>query len=341
MKKYWYIFVIAILLVAGAIVVGGYYYFIQRPNTSVTDDGIIYIQPGDSFETVVLTLQSKGYIQNTFTLRKVAELKEYPSLVKSGRYRIRSGMNNNELVNMLRAGRQEPIHFTFNNIRTLEDFASVLSRQLAIDSSAFLQQVKDPEYIHALGFTPETIIGMFIPNTYQFYWGTSLDDFMKRMNTEYQKFWTSERLAQAKKTGLSPMDIIIVASIVEEETNKAEEYPVIAGVYINRLNKGWKLEACPTLKFALGDFSLKRILDKHIEVESPYNTYKNLGLPPGPVRMPSIQVIDAVLKFQHHVYMFFCAISDFSGSHYFSRTLKEHNRHAAEYHQALNKMKIY
>lgn len=341
MKKYWYIFVIAILLVAGASVVGGYYYFIQRPNTSVMDDGIIYIQPGDSFETVVLTLQSKGYIQNTFTLRKVAELKEYPSLVKSGRYRIRSGMNNNELVNMLRAGRQEPIHFTFNNIRTLEDFASVLSRQLAIDSSAFLQQVKDPEYIHALGFTPETIIGMFIPNTYQFYWGTSLDDFMKRMNTEYQKFWTSERLAQAKKTGLSPMDIIIVASIVEEETNKAEEYPVIAGVYINRLNKGWKLEACPTLKFALGDFSLKRILDKHIEVESPYNTYKNLGLPPGPVRMPSIQVIDAVLKYQHHDYMFFCAKSDFSGSHYFSRTLKEHNRHAAEYHQALNKMKIY
>lgn len=341
MKKYWYICVIAILLVAGAIVAGGYYYFIQRSNTSVTDDGIIYIQSGDSFETVMLTLQSKGYIQNTFTLRKVAELKEYPSLVKSGRYRIRSGMNNNELVNMLRAGRQEPIHFTFNNIRTLEDFASVLSRQLAIDSSAFLQRVKDPEYIHALGFTPETIIGMFIPNTYQFYWGTSLDDFIKRMNTEYQKFWTSERLGQAKKTGLSPMDIIIVASIVEEETNKAEEYPIIAGVYINRLNKGWKLEACPTLKFALGDFSLKRILDKHMKTESPYNTYKNQGLPPGPVRMPSIQVIDAVLKYQHHDYMFFCAKSDFSGSHYFSRTLKEHNRHAAEYHQALNKMKIY
>lgn len=340
MRKFWLIALIAIFFgIAG--VAGSYYYFIQQPNTTVTDEGIILIQPGDSFETVILTLQSKGYIKNTFTLRKVAEFKKYPSLIKSGRYRIQNGMNNNQLVNMLRAGRQEPIHFTFNNIRTLEDFAGVLSRQLAIDSSAFLQFAKNPEFIADLGFTPENFIGMFIPNTYQFYWGTSLEDFIKRMNSEYRKFWTSERLTQARKTGLSPMDVITIASIVEEETNKTEEYPIIAGVYINRLNKGWRLEACPTLKFALGDFSLKRILDKHMEVDSPYNTYKNLGLPPGPVRMPSIQVIDAVLKYQHHDYMFFCAKSDFSGSHYFSRTLKEHNRHAAEYHQALNKMKIY
>lgn len=173
------------------------------------------------------------------------------------------------------------------------------------------------------------------------YWHTPVEDFIQRMYKEYRKFWTEERLVKARKADLSPMDILILASIVEEETNIADEYPVIAGVYINRLNKGWKLEACPTLKFAWGDFSIRRVLDKHMEIDSPYNTYKNTGLPPGPVRMPSIRVIDAVLNYQHHDYMFFCAKSDFSGSHYFSRTLREHNRHANEYHRALNIKRIY
>lgn len=319
----------------------GYHYFLQKPNTTVADDGIIFIQPGDSFETVMFTLSGKGYVKNEYTFRKLAELKKYSIAVKPGRYRIKDAMNNNQLVNMLRAGHQEPVHFTFNNIRTLEDFAGTLSHQLEIDSSDFLKLAKKTEYIKELGFSSDNFIGMFIPNTYQIYWNTKAEDFIKRMNKEYHNFWTDERLAKAKKAGFSPMDIIILASITEEETNKTEEYPVIAGVYINRLNKGWKLEACPTLKFALGDFSLKRILKKHIEVDSPYNTYKNTGLPPGPVRMPSIKVIDAVLNYQRHDYMFFCARSDFSGSHYFSRTLREHNRHAAEYHQALNRMKIY
>lgn len=340
MKKLICIAVIVLLLTTG--VAGGvYYYFIQRPNTTVTDDGIFFIQPEDSFETVMITLQSKGYIKNEYTLRRLAALKKYPSAVKAGRYRIKNGMNNNELINMLRAGHQEPVHFTFNNIRTLEDFAATLSRQLNIDSSGFLKLARDPVYVQESGFTSENFIGMFIPNTYQIYWNIQTEDFIRRMNSEYHKFWTDERLAKARKAGFSPMDIITLASIVEEETNRTDEYPVIAGVYINRLNKGWKLEACPTLKFALGNFSLKRILDKHMETDSPYNTYRNMGLPPGPVRMASIKVIDAVLDFQHHDYMFFCAKSDFSGSHYFSRTLREHNRHAAEYHQALNKMKIY
>ena len=307
MKKTGIIVGLIVLLGLGGIA-GGYYYFVQRPNITVGDDGIIFIQPGDSFETVMTTLISSGYVQNEYTLRKLAELKKYPSAVKTGRYRLVDKMNNNQLINMLRAGRQEPVHLTFNNIRTLEDFAAILSRQLGIDSTEFLQLARNAEYVKKLSFTPENFIGMFIPNTYQVYWHTPVEDFIQRMYKEYRKFWTEERLVKARKADLSPMDILILASIVEEETNIADEYPVIAGVYINRLNKGWKLEACPTLKFAWGDFSIRRVLDKHMEIDSPYNTYKNTGLPPGPVRMPSIRVIDAVLNYQHHDYMFFLSL---------------------------------
>ncbi len=318
-----------------------YYYFLKWPNITVPDDGILLILPEDSFDSVMKKMENKGYIQNSFTLRTVAELKKYPSRVKTGRYRLQNGMNNNDLINLLRSGNQDVIQFTFNNIRTLEDFAGTLSRQLYIDSTAFLTLARDPEYVKKWGFTAENFIGMFIPNTYQIYWNTLIEDFIQRMNKEYRRFWTEERQQKAKKAGLSPMDVIILASIVEEETNEPEEYPLIAGVYINRLNKNWKLEACPTLKFAWGDFSLKRILEKHMEINSPYNTYKNIGLPPGPVRMPSIQVIDAVLGYQRHDYFFFCAKSDFSGRHHFSHTLREHNRHAAEYHRVLDKKRIY
>lgn len=334
--------IIGLLLLLGAGICGGiYYYFVEQPNTIVQDQGIIFIRPGDSFDSVAYALQSRGYIKNWETFRRVAELKNYPANIKTGRYKIRNRMSNKALVNMLRAGWQEPVKFTFNNIRTLEHFAGTLSHQLSVDSAGFLALAQDPEYVRKWGFTPENFIGMFIPNTYHLFWNISAEDLIRRMNTEYHKFWNKDRQEKAGNAGFTPMEIMILASIVEEETNQKEEYPIIAGVYINRLKKGWKLEACPTLKFALGDFSLKRILDKHIETDSPYNTYQNTGLPPGPVRMPSIQVIDAVLNYSHHDYMFFCAKSDFSGSHYFSRTLREHNRHAAEYHKALNKMRIY
>lgn len=340
MKKKWIIAVVLLFLVGGGIA-GVFYYFVQRPNLVVKDSGIIFIQPGDSFETVVENLQTRGYIKNTYTLRRVAELKKYPGAVKPGRYRLQNNMNNNQLINLLRSGRQEPVHFIFNNLRTLEDFAAVLFQQLAIDSADFMNLARDTAFIRQFGFTPENFMGLFIPNTYQIYWKTQPEAFIRRMFAEYQKFWTDKRLAKAEKANLSPMDVIILASIVEEETNRKEEYPVIAGVYINRLQKGWKLEACPTLKFAWQDFTIKRVLSKHMEIDSPYNTYKHTGLPPGPVRMPSIQVIDAVLNYDHHDYLFFCAKSDFSGSHYFSRTLRQHNQHAAEYHRALNRMQIY
>ncbi len=341
MKRFVKYILIPCLVALACCLGGSYYYFVKKPNTSVTDDGIIYIQKGDSFETVMQVLAGKHYLESEYTFRKIASLKKYPNSIKPGRYRIQDGMSNNELVNKLRSGQQEPINFTFNNIRTLNNFARILSQQLPIDSTDFMALANDTALIGKYGFNTYNFVSMFIPDTYQLYWTTTLTDFVKRMHREYQKFWNAERLSKARKMELSPIQITTIASIVEEETNKTSEYPVIAGVYINRLKKGWPLEACPTLKFALGDFTIKRILTKHTNIDSPYNTYKNSGLPPGPIRMASPKVIDAVLNYQHHKYMFFCAKSDFSGTHHFSRTLSEHNKHAAEFHRALNRMKIY
>lgn len=330
------IFLIFLSLLAGIA-----YYFVYWPNTNVKDEGIIYIKREATFQDVLSELQQKAYIENPYTFRQVARLKKYSFSVKPGRYRISDRMNNNELVNMLRAGRQAAVNFTFNNVRTLEQFAGIASRQLGIDSLSFLRLVEDPEYCIRQGFTTDNILGMFIPNTYQIYWNIPVEKLVERMAQEYKRFWNSSRVEKAEKAGLSPMDVIILASIVEEETTEPEEYPIIAGVYINRVKKDIPLAACPTLKYALGDFSLKRILKKHMEVESPYNTYKYKGLPPGPVRMPSIQVIDAVLNYRKHDYLYFCAKSDFSGRHSFSKTLRQHNNYAREYHRALNQRGIY
>lgn len=331
-----------LLCVVFGLLVGGIaYFFVFLPNTQIKDNGIFMIRKGEPFDTVVTRLQEKGYLRNVYTFRKVAALKKYPERVKSGRYKLADGMSNNELIDLLRSGRQQPVHFTFNNIRTLNQLASIASRQLSIDSSALMTLLADEEYVVCLGFTPENLIGMFIPNTYQIYWDISPRNFVERMKEEYRNFWNEKRRQQAEKAGLSPMDVITIASIVEEETIRAEEYPIIAGVYINRLKRGIPLAACPTLKFALGDFTLKRVLKMHTEVDSPYNTYKYKGLPPGPVRMPSIQVVEAVLNYQKHNYFYFCAKSDFSGGHHFSRTLHQHNEYARQYHQALNERKIY
>lgn len=330
-----------VFVILGILAAGVGYFFVYRPNIRVQDNGIFLIHKGESFDTVTLHLQERGFLQNEYTFRKVAGLKKYPELVKSGRYKLTDRMSNNELINLLRSGRQEPVHFTFNNIRTLEQFAGIVSKQLAVDSSALSALLTDEQYVASLGFTQENLIGMFIPNTYQIYWDISPLNFMARMQEEYRKFWNDERKHKAERASLSPMDVMILASIIEEETTRPKEYPIIAGVYINRLKRNIPLAACPTLKFALGDFTLKRVLKIHTEVESPYNTYKYKGLPPGPVRMPSVQVIDAVLNYRKHDYFYFCAKSDFSGEHHFSRTLRQHNDYARQYHQALNKRKIY
>ncbi|MFO3729273.1 endolytic transglycosylase MltG [Butyricimonas muris] len=336
------ILVFVIIIMALVAVMGGIgYYYVFSPNTVVTDDGILYIRDSNSVVQVFETLQSRGYIKNPNTLSSVAKLKKFSSSVKSGKYKIRDGMNNNELVNMFRAGNQVPVHFTFNNMRTIEEFADEAQEKLAVSKDELMALLTDSDVLAELGFNSNTILAMFIPNTYEIYWNIPAMDLLKRMKKEYARFWNENRMAKAREIGLSPEEVITLASIIEEETVKAEEYPVIAGVYMNRLNKGIKLDACPTLKFVLGDFTISRILDRHMQIDSPYNTYMYAGLPPGPIRMASIKVIDSVLNYQKHDYLFFCAKSDFSGYHNFSRTLRQHNAYAREYHRELNKRKIW
>jgi UPF0755 protein len=317
------------------------YYYLFYPNITVHDKGIFYIAPRSSFQQVVDTLRSHGYIKNSGTLLQAARLKRYDRSVKSGRYRLKDGMTNNEVINLLRSGVQLPVLVTFNNLRTLEELAEVIARQLPITASEFLSCLNDPQRVEALGFTPSTLPAMFLPNTYEFYWNTNAVEFIRRMHREYQRFWNDRRVAKATEMGLTPVEVSTLASIIEEESNKRDEFSTIAGVYVNRLKRGMKLDACPTLKFILGNFSLSRVLDKHMKIDHPYNTYLYAGLPPGPIRIASIQVIDSVLNYRKHDYLFFCAKSDFSGYHHFSRTLHQHNAYAREYHKELDKRKIW
>ena len=335
------VIILGILVVAVGICAGLGYYYILAPNTNVKDDGIIYLRDNSPLSQVLDALRRYGYIENTHTPGVVARLKRFTSPVKSGRYKIRDKMNNNELINMFRSGNQYPVYFTFNNMRTLDEFAGKAHEELNTSKEELLTLLKDADVLADLGFDTTTIMAMFIPNTYQIYWNTPALDLLKRMKKEYHRFWNEDRMAKASAIGLSPEQVITLASIIEEETVKAEEYPVIAGVYINRLNRGIKLDACPTLKFVLGDFTISRILDRYLKINSPYNTYMYAGLPPGPIRMASIKVIDSVLNYQKHDYLYFCAKSDFSGYHNFSKTLRQHNIYAREYHQELNKRKIW
>ena len=336
-----FVIILGVLVVAVGLCAGLGYYYILAPNTSVKDDGIIYLRDNSSISQALDTLRRHGYIENTHTPGVVARLKRFALPVKSGRYKIRDGMNNNELINMFRSGNQYPVYFTFNNMRTLDEFVEEAHEKLGTSKEELLTLLKDSDVLADLGFDSTTIMAMFIPNTYQIYWNTPALDLLKRMKKEYHRFWNEDRMAKASAIGLSPEEVITLASIIEEETVKPEEYPVIAGVYINRLNRGIKLDACPTLKFVLGDFTISRILDRYLKIDSPYNTYMYAGLPPGPIRMASIQVIDSVLNYQKHDYLYFCAKSDFSGYHNFSKTLRQHNIYAREYHRELNKRKIW
>jgi UPF0755 protein len=250
-------------------------------------------------------------------------------------------MTNNEIINKLRSGRQDPVRVTFNKIRTLEQFADHISDQIEVDAGKLLLLMNTRAIQDKYGFNEYTIKCMFIPNTYEFYWNTSEERFLERMFKEYNKFWNAERTIKATKMNMSKEQIITLASIVEEETQRNTEKSTVAGVYMNRLRIGMRLQADPTIIYAVGDFNIKRVLKKHYEIDSPYNTYLNAGLPPGPICIPEISTIDAVLSYEKNDYLYFCAKSDFSGYHSFAKTLEQHNRNAYLYRRELNKRKIY
>jgi UPF0755 protein len=250
-------------------------------------------------------------------------------------------MGNKDLISILRAGLQTPVKVTFTGFRTPSQLAQRISKQIEADSVEIVAAFSNNELVEEFGFSTETFIAMFIPNTYEFFWNTDADGFFKRMKREHEAFWNEARIEKAKKLNMSKTQVSTLASIVEEETVNRDERPRVAGVYINRIERGMPLQADPTIKFALGDFTIRRILTKHLSVDSPYNTYKNRGLPPGPINAPSISSIDAVLNYEVHKYLYFCAKSDFSGYHAFARTLTEHNKNAREYQRALNRERIY
>jgi UPF0755 protein len=301
----------------------------------------LFIRDNDNFEKVAAMLKAQGALKNTKSFEQLAAFKDYDTHVKPGAYKVQEGWSNNQLVNVLRSGAQTPVMVTFNNIRTFEELSGKLARQLQGDSLTFLHHFKNDSVAVQFGITPKTLSALFIPNTYSLYWTTSPSGFLTRMKSEYEKFWNESRKLKAKNAGLTQDQVSTLASIVQEESNKNDEKPVIAGVYLNRLRKNWPLQADPTIRFALGDFTIRRVLTAQLAVQSPYNTYLKTGLPPGPINFPEISSLEAVLNYRVHDYFYFCAKEDFSGYHNFAKTLSEHNRNARRYQAALNRKKVY
>jgi len=322
------------------------FYFYQvffSPNTQaeVEEPVALRIPSNATFQQVSDSLTDNNIIQDVLSFSFVAKVMKYQENVKPGLYTIQPKMSNRELVTLLRSGKQTPINITFNNIRTKEDLAEKITKNLEINEGQFLHLLTDSIYIRKFNFNEETIMSMFIPDTYEVYWNTSPEQLFDRMYRQYGKFWTDDRTAKAKAINMSPEEISTLASIVQAETVKKDERPKIAGVYINRLKRNIPLQADPTLVFALGDFSIKRVLNVHKEIDSPYNTYMYAGLPPGPINLPDISSLDAVLNYQDHDYLYFCAKEDFSGYHVFSTNLRDHLNQARKYQNALNAAKVF
>lgn len=319
---------------------GGIYQLFFSQPFQISETGYIYIDRDDNIDSVYNQIIKVGNPKSMKGFKIIAEQKGYDKNIKTGRYAIKPTDNMRYLHRRLSLGYQTPVNLTIGSVRTMDRIARNASRQLMIDSTEIIGLLNDTAYLNTIGYTTQTIPALFIPNTYEVYWNISAEDFMKRMIKEHKVFWNEERIKKAKSIGLTPEEVATLASIVEEETAVNAEKPVVAGLYINRLKRGMLLQADPTIKFSLQDFGLKRILFKHLEVNSPYNTYKHTGLPPGPIRIPSIQGLESVLNHAHHNYLYMCAKEDFSGTHNFAVTSAQHTANARRYQQALNRRNI-
>lgn len=309
-------------------------------NTGNAEGKYFYIHTGSDFNDVVDSLSINEILIDRASFLWLAKKKNLVNHIYPGKYFIKAGMTNNELVNLLRSGKQEVIDLVINNIRTKNELAARVAKYLEADSNAIAEILNNEDFLKNYGYDTDDVMTIFIPNTYEFYWNTSAEGFFARMIKENDKFWNKDRLKKAAEIPLGRKEINILASIVQQETNFKDEMPDIAGVYINRLKKGMPLQADPTVVFATGDFSKKRVLKEDTKLDSPYNTYKYPGLPPGPICLPEPATIDAVLNYSNHNYFYFCAKEDLSGYHNFSRSLTEHLRNARKYQRALNKLKI-
>ncbi|MDI9320020.1 MAG: endolytic transglycosylase MltG [Phycisphaerales bacterium] len=312
-------------------------YFLFAPNTgSFTQGDYVYIHTGADYQEVKKTLEEGGFVSRINSFDVLAQKSGYPQKVHPGKYLIKKGMSNFSILRLLQSGKQSPVKLVITKLRTRQDFIRLVSRNLEADSAVLQHILTDPNYLSQYGLVSNTALCAVMPNTYEFYWNSSAEKVFKKIAQRYVNFWNNDRKNQAQNLGLTPQQVIIIASIVEEESNKNDEKPNIASVYINRLKIGMKLQADPTARFAYGDFNIKRITSVQTNFESPYNTYWVRGLPPGPICTPSEKSIDAVLKSPHTNYLYFCAKKDFSGYHSFAANLQEHTVNARKYHDALN-----
>lgn len=335
------VIVLAILVIIGGLIAYHFYQKIYSPN--VKKDGFIYVTTGSNFED--LTKIISPLLEDTESFVWVAEKKKYHDKIRPGKFKIKQGLNNDELVNYLRSGKVETVTVTFNNQDSFEKLAGRIANQIEADSTDLLLVFKDNTFLKTHNFNQNTAIAMYIPNSYDFYWNTSAKQFQEKMLKEYQKFWNEKRKKQAEKQNLTPLQVSALASIVQKETAKVSERPRVAGLYLNRLKSFWPLQADPTIIYALKqkhgqEFVVKRVLKKDLSIDSPYNTYQNFGVPPGPIGMPDISSINAVLQPENHKYYYMCASITDIGAHEFAKDITQHNINARKYQNWINKQGI-
>ena len=336
-KKNYYLMVIAVCL-AGLIGTLVYYFVGSFSQSDKTE--YVYIDDNDDMDSLSEKFESFASGRAILTFKVLARHSGYADHLRTGRYAIQPGENTVTVFRHLKNGFQEPVMLTIPESRTMDRLAVSLSKKLMLDSTVVAILLRDPSYCAKQGYDTATIACLFVPNTYEVYWNTSLDNLLARMKKEHDHFWNADRLAKAQAIGLTPNEVCTLASIIDEETANNAEKPMIAGMYLNRLKTGMPLQADPTIKFALQDFALKRIYHNMLTIDSPYNTYQNTGLPPGPIKIASVKGIDAVLNRVDHNYLYMCAKEDFSGTHNFAATYQEHLRNATKYARALNERGI-
>ena len=338
--------IFALMLLLALLSGGGYalryYHTFYRPNILSEEETLdVYVPTGASFATLMDSLDAKGYLRFRNAFVRAAHKEQLPDRVKGGRYQLVSGMNNKAAVRLFALGLQTPVNMVISgNIRSVERLAAVLSRSIEADSLSMLLSLTDDLLLARFGFDSTSLFSMILPNTYEVYWNTSPEKVLERMHREVQKWWNEERQDLAKAVGLSPFQVSTLAAIVQGETNYQPEMPTVAGVYMNRLKIGMPLQADPTLIFALRDPTIRRLYSRDTQVDSPYNTYKYKGLPPGPICVPSIAALEAVLHYQKHNYLYFCANPEFNGSHLFAVNYSDHLRNARAYQRAANERGI-
>lgn len=333
------IFITAACIIAAAILGYGYH-LIKRSQISIEETKYIYIYPEDNADDIIRKIEEVAAPRNMMGFKILAKHNNLEKQKKSGRFAIYDGDNMHALYRRIVSNQQTPVRVTIPATRTIDKLIATVAKQLMLDSLSLSKYTDSSLYLNHIKYSKATLPSLFIPNTYELYWNISPEKFMIRMLREHDLFWNKSRRSKAAALGLSIEEIATLASIVDEETNNDSEKPIVAGLYLNRLKRGMPLQADPTVKYAIGDFARKRILKKDLKIDSPYNTYKYKGLPPGPIRIPTIQAIESVLNYKKHNYLYMCAKEDFSGTHNFASTLAAHNANAQRYQQALNKINI-